>query len=151
MKLIDTDILIDFSHEIEAAEQFLETLRNSGETLAISAITRMELVEGCRNKRELTETIEFLGEFKLIHLSEQISQKAIELIESYKLSHGLLIPDAIIAATAIWKKPTINLYFLRGEIECLKKSGGFIETESLNCSKMLKLQRELKQQLLSPK
>ena len=61
----------------------------------------MELVEGCRNKRELTETIEFLGEFKLIHLSEQISQKAIELIESYKLSHGLLIPDAIIAATAI--------------------------------------------------
>jgi predicted nucleic acid-binding protein len=101
MKLIDTDILIDFSHEISAAEQFLETLRNSGEALAISAITRMELVEGCRNKRELTETIEFLGEFKLIHLSEQISQKAIELIESYKLSHGLLIPDAIIAATAI--------------------------------------------------
>ena len=36
MKLIDTDILIDFSHEIEAAEQFLETLRNSGEALAIS-------------------------------------------------------------------------------------------------------------------
>jgi len=61
----------------------------------------MELVEGCRNKRELMETIEFLGEFNLIHLSEQISQKAIELIESYKLSHGLLIPDAIIAATAI--------------------------------------------------
>ena len=101
MKLIDTDILIDFSHEIFAAEQFLETLRNSGETLAISAITRMELVEGCRNKRELIEVIEFLGEFELIHLSEQISQKAIELIERYKLSHGLLIPDAIIAATAI--------------------------------------------------
>ncbi len=44
MKLIDTDILIDFSHKILAAEQFLETLRNNGETLAISAITRMELV-----------------------------------------------------------------------------------------------------------
>ena len=63
MKLIDTDILIDFSHE---------------EVLAISAITRMELVGGCRNKRELAEVIEFLGEFKLIHLSEQISQKANE-------------------------------------------------------------------------
>ena len=101
MKLIDTDILIDFSHEISAAEQFLETLRNNGEVLAISAITWMELVEGCRNKIELTKVIKFLGEFKLIHLSEQISQKAIELIERYKLSHGLLIPDAIIAATAI--------------------------------------------------
>lgn len=78
MKLIDTDILIDFSHEIEAAEQFLETLRNNEEVLAISAITRMELVGGCRNKRELAEVIEFLGEFKLIHLSEQISQKANE-------------------------------------------------------------------------
>ncbi|MBM3237327.1 type II toxin-antitoxin system VapC family toxin [Candidatus Poribacteria bacterium] len=72
MKLIDTDILIDFSHEISAAEQFLETLRNSGETLAISAITRMELVEGCRNKRELMKVIKFLGEFKLIHFSENI-------------------------------------------------------------------------------
>ena len=110
MKLIDTDILIDFSHEIEAAEQFLETLRNNGEALAISAITPpllwrgwgwVELVEGCRNKRELMKVIKFLGEFKLIHFSEQISQKAIELIEMYKLSHGLLIPDAIIAATAI--------------------------------------------------
>lgn len=101
MKLIDTDILIDFSHEISAAEQFLETLRNNGDVLAISAITLMELVEGCRNKRELMKVIKFLGEFKLIHFSEQISQKAIELIERYKLSHGLLIPDAIIAATAI--------------------------------------------------
>ncbi len=101
MKFIDTDILIDFSHEIPAAEQFLETLRNNGEASAISAITRMELVEGCRNKKELTEIIEFLGKFKLIHFSEQISQKAIELVESYKFSHGLLIPDAIIAATAI--------------------------------------------------
>ena len=36
-----------------------------------------------------------------IMTTPQISQKAIELIESYKLSHGLLIPDAIIAATAI--------------------------------------------------
>jgi len=50
MKLIDTDILIDFSHEISAAEQFLETLRKNEEALAISTITRMELVEGCRLK-----------------------------------------------------------------------------------------------------
>jgi len=101
VKVIDTDILIDFSREIPAAEQFLESLRNKGQVLAISAITWMELIEGCRNRRELTATVGFLREFKLLHLSKQVSQKAIALIERYKLSHGLLIPDAIIAATAI--------------------------------------------------
>jgi predicted nucleic acid-binding protein len=101
MKLIDTDILIDLSHDLLQAEQFIENLIYMEETPAISAVTRMELVQGCRNKTELKWTIELLKEFEQIHFSESFSQKAVELIEKYRLSHGLLIPDAIIAATAI--------------------------------------------------
>ncbi len=101
MKLIDTDILIDFSHEVPVSEHFLEALSNVGEELCISAITRMELIQGCMNRNELITLSKFLQNFTLIHISETISQKAIELMERYNLSHGLLIPDAIIAATAI--------------------------------------------------
>lgn len=39
--------------------------------------------------------------YDVVQIDKAISQKAIEFIESYKLSHGLLIPDAIIGATAI--------------------------------------------------
>ena len=49
MKLIDTDILIDYSHEIDAAIHFLEPLWD-GEELAISIINAMELLIGCQNK-----------------------------------------------------------------------------------------------------
>ncbi|QTA83241.1 PIN domain-containing protein [Desulfonema limicola] len=34
-------------------------------------------------------------------LNEKISDKAVELIKQYRLSHGLAMPDAMIAATAI--------------------------------------------------
>ena len=43
----------------------------------------------------------FLERFEIIKLSEAISDKAIDLLCNYRLSHGLLIADALIAATAI--------------------------------------------------
>lgn len=61
----------------------------------------MELMQGCRNKREMSVVLDILKKFRLIYMNGHISQKAIDLMENYNLSHGLLIPDAIIAATAI--------------------------------------------------
>ena len=52
----------------------------------------MELIVGCRNKTELR---------KMEQLTEQISGLATDLLEKYRLSHGLLIPDALIASTAL--------------------------------------------------
>ena len=34
-------------------------------------------------------------------MTEQISEKSVKLLERYRLSHGLLIPDSLIAATGI--------------------------------------------------
>lgn len=42
-----------------------------------------------------------------------ISTKAIELIEAYRLSHGLQIPDAIIAATSIVYQIPLHTYNLK--------------------------------------
>ena len=98
--LVDTDILIDVANDISTA---INRLQSEARTLslAVSVVTQMELIVGCRNKTELQHLKKFLQDYELIAIDEFISQKSVELIMNYRLSHGLLIPDALIAATAI--------------------------------------------------
>ena len=98
--LVDTDILIDAGKEIPEAVNCLKALQ-SGSGIAISTVTELELVVGCRNKQELHDLEKFLQRLDRIRLSSEISVKATELLKQYRLSHGLLIPDGLIAATAI--------------------------------------------------
>ncbi len=98
--LIDTDILIDISRGIITAIERIKQEELSYE-LSISLITKMELIIGCRNKREVEQLNEFFRRFYLINIDNNISNKASELIAKYYLSHGLLMADAFIAATAI--------------------------------------------------
>jgi predicted nucleic acid-binding protein len=98
--LIDTDIMIDLAAEIDAAINSLDVLEQHS-TLAVSVITEMELVVGCRNKTELRNTQRILERFQIVSLTEKISTTASDLVKKYRLSHGLLIPDALIAATAL--------------------------------------------------
>lgn len=100
MVIVDTDILIDSARNIDEAIECLKKLEDDF-SLAISSITQMELIIGCRNKNELNSLDNYLNRFEIISLDEQISETATELLRAYRLSHGLLIPDALIAATAI--------------------------------------------------
>lgn len=43
-----------------------------------------------------------LGEVSNPQLSEPICDKAVSLLRKYRLSHGILIPDALIAVTALY-------------------------------------------------
>jgi len=95
--VIDTDILIDASRDVNEALNCLDQIAR-GAALAVSVITEMELIVGCRNKTELRR---FLNRFRVLSLSERISDVAAGLLRRYRLSHGLLIADALIAATAI--------------------------------------------------
>ena len=61
----------------------------------------MELIVGCRNKAELRELDELLKIFQIVKLTSQISDRAVSLLRQYRLSHGLLLADALIAATAL--------------------------------------------------
>ncbi|MCX7097342.1 MAG: type II toxin-antitoxin system VapC family toxin [Methylococcales bacterium] len=70
--------------------------------LAVSVITQMELLVGCRNRQELLLLDAFLKRFQIIKLNEAISMIAVDLLRQYRLSHGLLMPDALIAATALF-------------------------------------------------
>lgn len=98
--VVDTDILIDASREVSEALDCLDQLERNG-TLAVSVITEMELIVGCRNKSELRTLGIFLKRFRVLSLNERMSDVAAGLLRRYRLSHGLLIADALIAATAI--------------------------------------------------
>jgi predicted nucleic acid-binding protein len=60
----------------------------------------MELVVGCRNKVEVSKAEQLFAEFTLLQVTPEISRQAYEWLVIYNKSHGLKIPDALIAATA---------------------------------------------------
>ncbi|MEG4170791.1 MULTISPECIES: type II toxin-antitoxin system VapC family toxin [unclassified Microcoleus] len=106
--IIDTDIIIDVGRGIPDAVNCLQGLKSSSR-LPISIITQMELIVGCANKVELQTLEKFIQQFDVIRIDQSISDKAVDLLRLYRLSHGLLIADGLIAATAIvWEYPFIT-------------------------------------------
>ena len=98
--IIDSDILIDAAKKVEDAIKCLDVLYKSLSP-AVSIITAMELMVGSRNKIEQKNTERFLAKFNILQINEEISLAAFDLIRTYRLSNGLLMADAIIAATAL--------------------------------------------------
>lgn len=100
MLLIDSDIIIDGARGDGQAIDFLA--RNASQhALAISTITRLELLAGCRNSREWTLTQETVRQFAELELTPEISRLAVTLFDNYRLSHGIAMADSLIAATAL--------------------------------------------------
>jgi predicted nucleic acid-binding protein len=98
--IVDTDVLIDAGRNIADAVTCLEQVEHQA-TLAISAVSEMELVVGCRNKAELRALDKFLSRFRVVKLNEETCDIAVDLLRRHRLSHGLLIADALIAAAAV--------------------------------------------------
>ncbi len=99
--LVDTDILIDVGRATLETVAMLERLEKESRFLC-SVITQMELIVGCRNKTELRALEKFLQRFQVVQVNEPISSRAVQLLKTYRLSHGLLIADALIASTALY-------------------------------------------------
>lgn len=99
MYLCDTCILIDYLRGKTEIQQKLS--KDIAQGLGFSSVTYMELMVGALNKREASIIKKAFSDFDIIELSDPISRKARCLIEDYSKSHGLLIPDALIAATAL--------------------------------------------------
>ena len=100
LTIVDTDILIDAARQVREAVDCLDQIERIS-ALAISVVTEMELLIGCQNKTEQCNTEHFLQRFHVLRPNENAGDQAVELLRQYRLSHGLLIPDAMIAATAM--------------------------------------------------
>ena len=99
MLLIDSDVLIWYLRGNLKAYEIIE----SQNSFFISVVTYIELVQGMRNKNELKELRRSLIHWntKILYISEDISAKAMFLVEQHYLSHSIVLADALIASTAI--------------------------------------------------
>ena len=97
--LIDSDVLIWFARGNARAVAKLRGLADS----YISAVSYMELAQGCRNKAELKVLQKAFksSAHDVLPITQGISDLACTLVEKYVLSHSVHVADALIAATAI--------------------------------------------------
>ena len=97
--LVDTDVLIWHLRGYPQATRRFDELG----ALTLSAISWLEVLQGMRNKSELVAVKKMLDKrsARLLPVTEAITLRATEPMESLTLSHGLQMGDALIAATAI--------------------------------------------------
>ena len=99
MILCDTNVIIE---ALKKNLSVIQTLEKIGlERIAVSVVTVMELYYGALHKAELKKIKRHLSSIRILQIDEAISVSATELIEQYAKSHGLQIPDALVAATSI--------------------------------------------------
>lgn len=111
MVLCDTNIFISaFNGRLNTIEELDKIGLNA---IVLSAVTVMELLQGMGNKEELAKMKKKIKYYDIIQIDAEISAKAIEFVEIYKLSHGLQIPDAIIGATAVVYQLPLYTYNLK--------------------------------------
>jgi len=109
--LIDTDVLIWHMKGNEKARKLINSLPH----FYISSITYMELLQGLRNKQELSALKQFIQQknIDIYHVNQTISNKAVFLLEMHFHSHGIRLADTLIAATAL----TLGIPLTSGNIK----------------------------------
>lgn len=102
--ICDTDVIIDYFDTRQSRHDL--TKRTLEEKIGLnnvmlSAISKMELMAGATTKTELVVIKKKLARFDTILIDPAITELSLTLLQTYKLSHGLALPDCFIAATAL--------------------------------------------------
>jgi len=97
--LFDTDVLIWAMRGNTRAAAAID----KADSLELSVVSYMELLQGTRNKQELQVTKATLArlDFKILPLTENIGHRASIYMEEYALKSNIGVPDALISATAV--------------------------------------------------
>lgn len=95
--IVDTNIVIDFLKGNNNAREFIDS--HLQDDLYLSVITVSEVYSGIKeHETKIFENL--LSLFQLVAVDKTISVEAGKLRRKFFRSHGIEIPDAIIAATA---------------------------------------------------
>lgn len=102
--ICDTDVMIDYfdesnSRHIRTASILEKEIKL--DNIVLTAVTKMELLLGATNKNDLSKIVKEINRFNIALINDEISIKALELVQKYSLSHGLRLPDSLIAATSL--------------------------------------------------
>ena len=102
--ICDTDVMIDYWDNNNPRYLITKsTLEKSIEldNVMLSAITKMELMLGAISKNDMAKISKKLNRFNIVLINNEITIQSFDLIQKYRLSHGLSLPDSIIASTAL--------------------------------------------------
>lgn len=97
--LVDTNIFAAIFRGDAVLQQTIETLDP-----AVCTIIYLELIQGQISKSDVKKIETYLATFDFVPFAPNISDRAVDLIRRYSNSHGLLLADAIIAATCLEEK-----------------------------------------------
>jgi predicted nucleic acid-binding protein len=94
--LLDTDVLIDFLRGVDASVKLMLAMP----ALHISTVSVAELFAGVKNAKEERDLVRLIDECEVHDVTRDIATHAGQWKKKYFPSHGVQIPDALIAATA---------------------------------------------------
>jgi len=97
--ICDTNIFISAFNGLSKTTEALAKI--GSDNVLMPSITVMELYRGMDNKKQMAKMARKIKAYNILDFNEEVSQTAIELIKTFKLSNNLQIPDAIIAALSI--------------------------------------------------
>ena len=102
---IDTDILINLfdknKKNYQIAQNAFYGFSDRNEEPCISIITEIEIIQGAKNNEDKNRILKSIESFNTILLFDNVCSLTKDLIITYSSSHGLLMADAFIAATAL--------------------------------------------------
>jgi len=99
--------MIDLLREYPPALEWLNSLDEKTE-LFLPGYVVMELIQGCRNKKEQKFLQEELSPYSVLWPLPEDCQKALEIFTKYRLSHNSGLLDVLIGQTAV--SYGLNLY-----------------------------------------
>ena len=103
--LLDTNILSKIFYGNVDVKNFVDNL-----TVGVETIVYIECIQGSISNTDKRRIKRSLQNLKFYPLTNDIAQKAIELIDTISNSHDLLLADVIIAATALEYDLTLITY-----------------------------------------
>lgn len=108
--LIDTDIVIDF---LRGKEQAVSHFKANSDFICFSAITVAEIYAGIKGREEEIAVEYLFSIFPVIDTSQKIAKEAGKIVQQYRPSHSVELPDAIIAATCIISESELNTFNIK--------------------------------------
>ena len=100
MILLDSDVMIDLLRQYPAAVAWFDGL-DEAEELLLPGYVVMELIQGCRNRREQDGLERHLARYGVVWPGPTDCDRALAVLADHHLSHGAGLLDTLIGYTAL--------------------------------------------------
>jgi predicted nucleic acid-binding protein len=110
VRLLDSDVLIDIRRRFPPAVAWLSGLT---ERPGLPGHVVMELVEGCRDGREVRRLLREITPFRIYWPTQADQERALGTYSRAHLAHGLGMLDALIGECAVGLSATLCTFNIR--------------------------------------